>query len=412
MIWLVGCKGMLGTDLGKAFTQAGLDWVGTDREVDFTDPQALEAFGQGKAIEWVVNCAAYTAVDRAEDEPEFCRKLNVEGPACLARWCQNHQASLVHISTDYVFSGTGNQPYTEADPVAPQGVYGQTKADGEEAVRNGCARHYILRTAWLYGASGPNFIYTMLRLMGNKDTLGVVADQWGAPTWTVDLAGVLVALIQRGGGDWGTYHTSGEGRCSWHKFAEAILEEGRTQGLLDPSKVVAINALTTDQYPTKARRPAWSVLSKEKLKTTFGLTFPDWRSSLNKFLISLTAFQEQRKILRDHVDSDLDTARFLMESGRYAYGFFLYQQGIEKALKVLIGLRTVPTRTHKLVLLAHEAGIAMTSEETQILEDLSSYYLLGRYDKSVSLTGEKANEIQKQGEAIWIKISKYPGYFL
>jgi dTDP-4-dehydrorhamnose reductase len=284
MIWLVGKNGMLGTDLGKAFDTAGLAWVGSDREVDFTDPTALEAFGRGKAITWVVNCAAYTAVDKAEEEPDLCRRRNVDGPENLARWCSAQGAALVHISTDYVFSGTGTTPYRESDPVGPTGVYGQTKAEGEEAVRSGCARHYILRTAWLYGASGPNFVYTMLRLMNQRDTLGVVADQWGAPTWTVDLARVVVELIRRGDGPWGTYHASGEGQCHWQQFAEAILFEGRQRGLIPANKPVEVNALTTDQYPTKACRPAWSVLSKDKLADAFGLRFPPWRDSLNSFL--------------------------------------------------------------------------------------------------------------------------------
>jgi len=284
MIWLVGRAGMLGTDLGRVFTEAGLAWVGTDREVDFADPEALEDFGRGKKIDWVVNCAAYTAVDKAEDEQDLCRRLNVAGPENLARWAQNNGAALIHISTDYVFSGEGQEPYRESDPVAPQGVYGKTKADGEEAVRMNCARHYVLRTAWLYGAAGPNFIATMVRLMKERDSLGVVADQWGAPTWTRDLAHVVVALVQRGEGPWGTYHTSGEGKCSWHEFALAILEDARAVGILNPAKPVQVSALTTDQYPTRARRPAWSVISKEKLKANFGLYFPQWRESLRRFL--------------------------------------------------------------------------------------------------------------------------------
>lgn len=289
MIWLVGRSGMLGTDLGRVLTRSGLEWVGTDRDVDFTEPEALEDFSRGlaargKFIDWVVNCAAYTAVDRAEDEPELCRRLNVEGPSNLAKWASAHGAALIHISTDYVFPGTGSVPYREQDPVGPQGVYGVTKQQGEEAVRAHCARHLILRTAWLYGASGPNFISTMVRLMKERDTLGVVADQWGAPTWTVDLSQVVVAMVRRGECPWGTYHTSGEGRCTWHQFALAILEESRYAGVLDPAKPVVVNELTSEQYPGKAKRPAWSVLSKEKLKANFGLSFPHWKDSLKTFI--------------------------------------------------------------------------------------------------------------------------------
>jgi len=288
---------MLGTDLGRAFDVAGLAWTGTDRDVDIADPAALEAFGGGKPIDWVVNCAAYTAVDKAEDEPERARQLNVDGPANLARWAQAHGAVLVHFSTDYVFPGTGTVPYNEADPVGPIGVYAVTKQAGEAAVRTLCPRHYILRTAWLYGAHGPNFVATMVRLMRQRDAVGVVADQWGTPTWTVDLASVVVALVNRGGGDWGTYHASGEGQTSWHGFAQAILAEAQARQLVDPAKAVAVNALTTAEYPTKARRPAWSVLSKDKLRTVFGLSLPPWRDSLKSFLDKEPLMHTPRNVL-------------------------------------------------------------------------------------------------------------------
>lgn len=293
---------MLGTDIGRAFSEARLPWVGTDREVDFADPLALEAFvdsihAHGKSISWVVNCAAYTDVDRAEDEPDLCRRLNVTGPKTLALWCSAHGAVLVHISTDYVFPGSGTQAYTEADPIGPIGVYAATKAEGEAAVRQYCPRHIILRTAWLYGASEPNFITTMVRLMRQKDNLGVVADQWGTPTWTRDLASVVVSLVGSNQGSWGTYHASGEGRCSWHEFAVAIQEEGQALGILDPSKQVTISSLSTKQYPTKARRPSWSVLSKEKLKNTFGLTFPPWRTSLKTFFVQEFRVHNPKTIL-------------------------------------------------------------------------------------------------------------------
>jgi len=403
---------MLGTDLGRAFSLAGLDWVGTGREVDFTDASAIEAFGAGKTFDWVINCAAYTAVDKAEDEPELCRKLNVEGPACLARWATAHKVALIHISTDYVFSGQGTVPYREDDPVAPQGVYGKTKADGEAAIRDNCARHYILRTAWLYGVAGPNFIYTMLRLMNSKDSLGVVADQRGAPTWTLDFATVIVALIQKGGGGWGTYHASGDGQCTWHEFALAILQEAQARDLVPATKLVTVNALATAQYPTKAQRPAWSVMAKAKLGREFGLSFPDWRESLVGFMNSLIAFKEQREVLRPIIDEDLDTARFLFASHRYSIGVFLYQQALEKSLKVVIGLYGVPSRTHNLVSLAQVAAIVMNPDETRALSDLTEYYLRGRYNKSMKLTAQDAVALQQKGEELWSKITKHPGYSL
>jgi len=275
---------MLGTELRQVLSSAGLHWVGSGRDVDITKPEVLDAFARGRSIDWVINCAAYTAVDKAQDESELCRQINVDGPANIARWAQSNGAAVIHLSTDYVFSGLGTEPYTEADPVTPQGVYGITKAEGEAMVRQWCPRHFILRTAWLYGAAGPNFVFTMLRLMNQRDTLGVVADQWGSPTWTQDLALIIVNLVQRTDGPWGTYHVSGEDRCTWHQFSQAILQEAQAQGLVDPRKRVTVNALTTEQYPTKAPRPRWSVLSKTKLKETFSLSLPDWRESLSRFL--------------------------------------------------------------------------------------------------------------------------------
>ena len=210
-------------------------------------------------------------------------------------------ATLVHVSTDYVFDGKGMaaadgslRPYREDDQVAPQVVYGLTKAEGEAAVRELCAQNFILRTAWLYGGKGPSFVHTMLRLMATKDTLGIVADQFGSPTWTHDLAAVIVRILQDSRGssrrpEPGTYHVSGEGQCSWFDFATAILAGGRAHGLLDPTRPVTLNPLTTSQYPTKAKRPAWSVLSKDKLKRELGLTMPAWQESLEAFLKSQEA---------------------------------------------------------------------------------------------------------------------------
>ncbi len=396
---------MLGTDLGRAFSAAGLDWVGTDREVDFTDPQAVENFGVGKAIDWVINCAAYTAVDKAEDEPELCRKLNVDGPACLARWASAHRAALVHISTDYVFSGQGTVPYREDDAVAPQGIYGVTKADGERAIRDSCPRHYILRTAWLYGVAGPNFITTMLRLMNSKDSLGVVADQWGAPTWTLDLAAVIVALIQKGGGQWGTYHASGEGQCTWHEFALAILREAQARELVPPTKAVTVNALTTDQYPTKAQRPAWSVLSKDKLDREFGLKMPAWQTGLVGFLDSLTNYSDDRSTLRELAAADHEVMRFLFDSGRYLYAVHYCQQSLEKALKVLAALYRPHRRSHDLVQLAEDAAVALSPEEFKLAEELSGHYLTGRYTESLA-------GVVDSSEELWLRITKHPAYFL
>ena len=282
MIWIVGASGMLGRELSAVLTDKNLPFVGTDRDVDFRNADAVAAFAQGKGVEWVVNCAAYTAVDKAEDEPELAKALNVDGPAVLARWCAANKGKLIHISTDYVFSGEGSTPYTEDDPIAPTGVYGVTKADGETAVRQALKEHIILRTAWLYGQYGPNFVATMLRLMREKPEFGVVNDQWGAPTWAWDLSQVIAQLIESKASVWGTFHASGEGQVTWHGFAAEIYTQAKALGLVETMPV--IKPLTTAQYPTKAQRPAWSVLSKAKLKAVYGLTFPDWKDSLARYM--------------------------------------------------------------------------------------------------------------------------------
>jgi len=288
VIWVVGAKGMLGQELCGILGKRGMSYVATDRETDFTFLSVLEAFVQGKAIEWIVNCAAYTAVDKAEDDLEVCRSLNATGPKNLGQVATRIGARVLHISTDYVFDGRATVPYTESDPVHPLTVYGQTKAEGEALLMEACPGSVVLRTAWLYGAHGPNFVATMLRLMKEGDSLGVVADQYGAPTWAADLASVMAEFLRRPPPNGGIFHASGEGVTTWHGFAVAIYEEGRRLGLLDSAKAVEIRPLDTSAYPTKAHRPAWSVLSKAKLKQQMGLEFPPWKESLKSYLRTVT----------------------------------------------------------------------------------------------------------------------------
>lgn len=293
MIWVVGAKGMLGQEVVKTLEAVNMTVKGTDREVDFTDLFSLESFADREftpesPLQWIVNCAAYTAVDKAEEDRDLCRKLNVDGPRNLGKLAKARGARVIHISTDYVFDGKGfldsrgeRRAYREEDPTGPQGYYGLTKAQGEEALTKEDDRSIILRTAWLYGAGGPNFVFTMLKLMKSRDSIGVVADQWGTPTWAADLASVVKELIQRGAPSAGIYHLSGEGVTNWHEFAMEIQRQGLETGLL--SKACEVNALTTDQYPTKTVRPAWSVLDKTKIKSVFGLKIPDWKDSLRAF---------------------------------------------------------------------------------------------------------------------------------
>lgn len=282
MIWLIGNKGMLGTELSEAFQRAGIPFVGTDREVSILDQEALSRFASGKKIEWIVNCAAYTAVDKAEDERELCTALNVDGPANIARTASAIGASFLHISTDYVFDGNQTRPYREDDTPCPTGVYGRTKADGEWAALEACARTVIIRTAWLYGAHGPNFVYTMLRLMKERDSIGVVADQRGTPTWARDLSEAIVTVLRKANPVYGIFHYSGGGETVWHEFALEIQNRALEKGLLE--KKCAVDALTTDQYPTKTRRPPYSVLSKEKILAAYGVRVPDWKESLAAYI--------------------------------------------------------------------------------------------------------------------------------
>lgn len=282
MIWLIGNKGMLGTELSLLFEENKIPFVGTDREVDILSPEALAAFAKDKDIGWIVNCAAYTAVDKAEDEEALCRAINAEGPKNIAQVAQSIGAAVLHISTDYVFAGTADSPYPEDAPAAPTGVYGKTKADGEQALRETLDRHVIIRTAWLYGKHGPNFVYTMLRLMKERDSLGVVADQIGSPTWAFDLAKAILSVVTSSSPSWGTYHYTNGGQCSWHDFALEIQRLGLETSLLD--KTIPVKALSTADYPTKAKRPAWSVLSKDKIARDYGVTIPGWKESLATFI--------------------------------------------------------------------------------------------------------------------------------
>jgi dTDP-4-dehydrorhamnose reductase len=281
MIWLIGNHGMLGTELSQLFEAEKIDAVGTDRDVSILDSVALAAFARGKDISWIVNCAAYTAVDRAEDEAALAEKLNAEGPENIGRVAAAIGARVLHISTDYVFGGAGNRPYGEEDPLAPNSVYGRTKAEGEKRLAVACPESVIIRTAWLYGKHGANFVYTMLRLMKEKEKIGVVADQKGSPTWAFDLSRAIVAVLGSKEPRYGIYHFTNEGETNWHEFALEIQRLGLEYGLL--SRPCEVAALTTAQYPSKAHRPAYSVLSKEKIKKTFGLEVPEWRRSLRAF---------------------------------------------------------------------------------------------------------------------------------
>jgi len=286
MIWLIGSKGMLGTELSLLLKESNHSFIGTDCEVDITNPTAIQTFIRAQPpIDWIINCAAYTAVDKAEDEQEKSHLLNTEGPRNIARTANETGARLMHISTDYVFNGQGNRPYTEDDATDPIGVYGLTKRDGELAVLENNPRSYIIRTAWLYGRHGNNFVHTMLRLMNERDEVKVVDDQRGSPTWTVDLAETVIVFIktEKAGKDvpYGVYHFTNEGIITWFDFAREIFRQGREQGRI--AKDCAVKPCTSAEYPAKVKRPAYSVLDKTKIKTALDIAIPVWDNSLHKF---------------------------------------------------------------------------------------------------------------------------------
>ena len=287
MIWVIGYKGMLGSEICRQLTENNIQFVRSDVDVDITDIEALDQFAKCRAVTWIINCAAYTAVDKAESDIELAHKLNVEGPENIAKVAKKYGAKLIHISTDYVFDGTGDTPRTEDMPVAPIGVYGVTKAKGEEAVRNNTDKYYILRTAWLYGWAGKNFVYTMIRAMNNHETVKVVNDQKGTPTFAGDLAKVILQIIDDKTVSYGTYHVTDLGEITWWDFTNEIKKQGIEAGWINETgKNCVVNPCTTDEYPTPAKRPAYSVLSKDKIQKTLGITLPDWKESLKVFLDS------------------------------------------------------------------------------------------------------------------------------
>lgn len=284
-IWLVGSKGMLGTDMARLLESAGCSFAATDLETDITRGDQIRSYAReelGSSLEWIINCSAYTQVDRAEDEPEAAHKINADGVTNLAHIAKDHDATLIHISTDYVFDGLKPGAYDEEDEPCPTGVYGKTKLEGELRIRGLLDRHFILRTSWLYGKYGKNFVSTMLRLFREREEVKVVADQWGSPTYTVDLAGVILGIIQGTSDRYGTYHYSNEGRTNWFEFAGEIYRLAREKGIID--RDVEVLPITADEYPTKAARPPNSYLSKDKIKKELGVTLRYWGDALNDYL--------------------------------------------------------------------------------------------------------------------------------
>ena len=289
MIWLIGSKGMLASEIAAQLNTRAIHWLGSDKEVDITDKTSIGDFAhrnftQG-ALQWIINCAAYTAVDRAEDDSSTAEKLNADALINICEVAKKYEAKLIHFSTDYVFDGTSAVPRIETDATNPQSVYGRTKLQGEQNVITLLPEHYIIRTAWLYGKSGNNFVSTMLRLMNDKESLKVVNDQRGSPTYAVDLAKAVAQIIQLDNLRYGIYHYSNEGNITWYDFACEIYKQGKAMGLV--KKSCLIEPCTSNEFPQKAHRPSFSLLNKQKIKETFSLSILQWTESLSLYLKEL-----------------------------------------------------------------------------------------------------------------------------
>ncbi|MDZ7753980.1 MAG: dTDP-4-dehydrorhamnose reductase [Gammaproteobacteria bacterium] len=281
---VTGAGGQLGTDLVRLLRAEGHDVLPLHTaDIDFAVPQGVADAIRATAAHWVVNCAAYTAVDKAEEEPDLALRINRDSAGEVARGVAAGGGRLVHISTDFIFDGTQSRPYTEDEPANPLGAYGRSKWEGEQQVRRHLPEAVILRTAWVYAAHGRNFARTILRLAAEREQLKVVDDQVGTPSWTADIARAVLALMRAEAT--GTYHFTNEGVASWYDFAQAIVEEARPLGM--ELALRELLPIPTVDYPTPATRPAYSVLSKQKIRPLYGEPIPHWRDSLRAMLREL-----------------------------------------------------------------------------------------------------------------------------
>lgn len=296
MIWLIGNRGMLGSALEEQLRKAGESYVASDREVDITDSQAVQNFlrlhwSRVRPLRWIINCAAYTAVDQAEDEPDRAARLNALGPKNLAAAAALSTASpqgaaLIHVSTDYVFDGEKEAGYRESDSPRPLSSYGRSKWAGEAAVQRAGIPYYIVRTAWLFGERGPNFVATMLRLFEAGQPVRVVDDQWGCPTYAGDLAEALHRIIQsEGRAEPGIYHFTNRGVTNWYQFACEIYSQARQLDLVSDGS--SITPVPGREYPTKARRPHYSILHTDKISAALDLDIRSHQDALRTYLLTI-----------------------------------------------------------------------------------------------------------------------------
>lgn len=280
-ILVLGASGQLGQCIKRVALEMEFEQIYFPEEnfANILDPEALDSLFKEIKPNYVINCAAYTAVDKAEDDIELCRNINAAGVINVATLCKHHASILVHISTDFVFKGDTPGLLNENDPTEPINMYGKTKLEGEKAVSRHLDEHFIIRTSWLYSEYANNFVKTMLRLGKDNDQLNVIADQIGTPTYAIDLARTILSIIKSNIRNYGIYHYSNEGVTSWFDFAVAIFELSGID--------VRVRPIPTSQYPTKAERPKFSVMDKTKIKETFNLDVPYWRVSLNECILRL-----------------------------------------------------------------------------------------------------------------------------
>lgn len=282
-IVVLGASGQLGSCLKKISAERNLSDISfpSEEHANILNKELLDQLFTAEKPQYVINCAAYTAVDKAEDDVDTCRKVNRDGAAFIAETCAKHGATLIHISTDFVFKGNVPKLLTETDPAEPENVYGLTKLEGEAAIAEALPAHFTIRTSWLYSEFGNNFVKTMLRLGRERDQLGVIVDQVGSPTYAIDLANAILDIIESGNKEYGIYHYSNEGATSWYDFAKAVFDISET--------TVKLNPVKTSEYVTRAVRPAYSVMDKSKIKTAFRIEIPYWRDSLAVCIERLSA---------------------------------------------------------------------------------------------------------------------------
>jgi dTDP-4-dehydrorhamnose reductase len=287
MYWVTGAKGMLGTDMCLLLQKNGIEYIGTGSEIDITKMTKLENFSKGKKIDNIINCAAYTDVDAAEDDILKCYAINTTGATNIAKLAYSIKAKFVQISTDYVFNGQAKKPYVEDDEPSPICIYGKSKENAEQKILELNPDAFIVRTAWLYGKHGKNFVTTMINLMKKRDSVKVVNDQKGCPTYTVDLADALLKLTCKDKITPGIFHFSNEGHCTWFEFAQEIYRIAQQLKLL--TKVCNVVPCTSSEFPSSVKRPENSVLSKRKIKTALKLDIPHWQVSLKEYLKDLAS---------------------------------------------------------------------------------------------------------------------------